>query len=104
MAKLGRARIKAKAKKGLVSVKMMAKHPMLSYQEAKRAKKKADFITNVTAAVDGTNVYEVSTSQFLSKNPYFKYSFNDKNYKGKKLAVTMTTLLGETKTFKATIK
>jgi sulfur-oxidizing protein SoxZ len=104
MGNLGRARIKAKAKKGTVGVKMMGKHPQLSHQEAKRAKKDADWITQVTATVDGKTVYEVSASQFLSKNPYFKFAFNDADYKGKQLEVTMATLLGEKKTFKAKIK
>jgi len=102
MANLGKARIKAKAKKGMVVVKMMAKHPQLSYQEAKKAKKKADFITSVVATTGGATVYEVSTSQFLSKNPYFKFDF--KGDKGGELEVTMTTLLGEKKTFKSKIK
>jgi sulfur-oxidizing protein SoxZ len=83
MANLGKARIKAKAKGGVVTVKAMAKHPQLSYQEAERAKKKADFITHIVAAVDGKTVFEVSTSQFLSKNPYLKFSFNGE--KGKKI-------------------
>jgi sulfur-oxidizing protein SoxZ len=82
----------------------MAKHPQLSYQEAQRAKKKADFITHIVASVDGKVVFEMSGSQFLSKNPYLKFSFKDEGYKGKKLDMTMATLLGEKKTFKGKIK
>lgn len=41
MANLGKARIKAKEKKGVVTVKMMAKHPQLSHQEAKKSKKRS---------------------------------------------------------------
>jgi sulfur-oxidizing protein SoxZ len=104
MANLGKARIKAKAKKGMVTVKSMMKHPQLSYQEAERAKKKADFITHIVASVDGTTVFEMSGSQFLSKNPYIKFAFNDNGYKGKKLEMTVATLLGEKKTFKGKIK
>ena len=48
---------------------------MLSYQEAERAKKEVNFITYVVAKVNGNIVYEVSTSQFLSKNPYMKFLF-----------------------------
>lgn len=69
-------RIKAKLKKGVVTVKAIAYHPMLSHQEAKRAKKDFNWITYVTATVNGNIVYEVSTSQFLSKNPYMKFAFN----------------------------
>jgi len=102
MANLGKARIKAKAKKGIVTVKAMAKHPMLSYQEAKKAKKKADFITHIMATVGGKAVFEVSTSQFLSKNPYLKFQFAGE--KGQELELSMATLLGEKKSFKAKIK
>jgi len=102
MAKLGKARIKAKSKKGVVTVKMMAKHPQLSYQEAERAKKKPDWITQITATVGGVVVFEVSGSQFLSKNPYYKFKFNGE--KGGQLDVAMTTFTGESKTFKAKIK
>ncbi|MCD4759193.1 MAG: thiosulfate oxidation carrier complex protein SoxZ [Arcobacteraceae bacterium] len=102
MANLGKARIKAKEKKGIVTVKAMAKHPMLSYQEAERAKKKADFITHIIGTVNGATVYEVSTSQFLSKNPYIKFEFAGK--KGDTLDLTMATLLGEKQTFSAKVK
>jgi sulfur-oxidizing protein SoxZ len=102
MANLGKARIKAKEKKGVVEVKAMAKHPQLSYQEAERAKKKADFITHIIATVDGETVFEMSGSQFLSKDPYMKFSFQGE--KGKELEMTMATLLGEKETFKAKIK
>jgi sulfur-oxidizing protein SoxZ len=102
MANLGKARIKAKAKKGMVTVKAMAKHPQLSYQEAKKAKKDVDFITHYVAKVDGNTVFEMSGSQFLSKNPYLKFKFNGE--KGGKLELTLATLTGEKQTFKAKIK
>jgi sulfur-oxidizing protein SoxZ len=68
-------KIKAKLKDGIVEVKALATHPMLSYQEAERAKKEANFITYIVAKVGGKIVYEASTSQFLSKDPYIKFSF-----------------------------
>lgn len=68
-------KIKAKLKDGIVEVKVLATHPMLSYQEAERAKKEPNFITYVVAKVAGKVVYEASTSQFLSKDPYMKFSF-----------------------------
>ena len=79
-----KTRIKAKEKKGVVKVTSMLKHDMLSYMEAKNASKKAgktveaNFITYVVAKVGDNVVYEASTSQFLSKNPYFKFMFNAK--------------------------
>jgi sulfur-oxidizing protein SoxZ len=68
-------KIKAKLKNGIVEVKALASHPMLSYQEAERAKKEVNFITYIVAKVGDKVVYEVSTSQFLSKDPYVKFSF-----------------------------
>jgi sulfur-oxidizing protein SoxZ len=109
MAKPGKTKIKAKLKKGIVTVKAMAKHSMLSYAEAKNASKKkkkdipANFITYITAKVDGKIVYEVSTSQFLSKNPYFKFAFKGGN-KGDKVEITWTDLSGATQTSTGKIK
>ena len=97
-----KTRIKAKAKKGIVTVKAMANHEMLSYQEAQKAKKEVNFITSIMATVNGQTVYEVSTSQFLSKNPYVKFKF--KGEKGDQLVFTWTDLKGNTRTDKAKIK
>lgn len=102
-----KTRIKAKLKKGIVTVKAMANHSMLSYQEAERAKKEANFITYLTAKVNDKIVYEVSTSQFLSKNPYMKFAFKADTVganKGDKIVITWVDLKGETQTSKAKIK
>ena len=96
-------RIKAKEKKGITTVKVMAKHPMMSYDEAKKKKKEANFIINMGAKVDSEVVYEVSTSQFLSKNPYMKFKFKGDN-KGKKLVMTWTDLKGKSKSGSKKIK
>lgn len=98
-----KSRIKVKEKKGVTTAKVLASHDMLSYDEAKRAKKEANFITYMIAKVDGKTVYEVSTSQFLSKNPFVQFSFKGAN-KGKKLEFTWTDLKGVTRTDKAKIK
>lgn len=98
-----KTRIKAKEKKGITTVKAMANHVMLSYAEAKRAKKEVNFITSMIAKVDGKIVYEVSSSQFLSKNPFVQFKFRGEN-KGKYLEFTWTDLKGNTKTDKKKIK
>ena len=109
MAKPGKTRIVAKSKKGKTTVKAVAKHAMLSNQEAKSASKKSgkevktNFITYITAKVDGKLVYEASTSQFLSKNPYLKFAFEGM-HKGKKIELTWTDLLGTSQTSTAKIK
>ncbi len=96
-------RIKAKEKEGITTAKVMAKHPMMSNVEAKKKGKEANFITYVIAKVGDEVVYEASTSQFLSKNPYLKFKFKGEN-KGKELIITWTDLSGKTKTDKKKIK
>jgi sulfur-oxidizing protein SoxZ len=102
-----KTRIKAKEKKGIVTVKALAKHPMMSYLEAKRAKKEANFITYVVAKVNGKIVYELSSSQFLSKNPYMKFAFKADvvgSKKGDKIEFTWVDLKGKTNTSTGKIK
>lgn len=96
-------RIKAKSKDGITTVKVMAKHPMLSYIVAEKKKKKANFITHVVAKLGDEVVYEVTTSQFLSKNPYLKFAFKGE-HKGEKVTITWTDLSGKTKTGSKKIK
>ena len=98
-----KTRIKAKLKKGVVTVKAMANHAMLSYQEAEKAKKEVNFITYMVAKVNDKIVYDVSTSQFLSKNPYVKFAFKGAA-KGDKIEITWTDLKGTTQTSSAKIK
>ena len=96
-------KIKAKLKNGIVEVKALATHPMLSFQEAERAKKEANFITYVVAKVGGKVVYEASTSQFLSKDPYMKFSFKGAAA-GDDLELTWKDLKGATDTSTEKIK
>lgn len=92
-----RTRIKAKLKREIVTVKAMARHEMLSYQEAQNAGKEVNFITHLVAKANGKTVYEVSTSQFLSKNPYIKFQFKADAYdvkKGDEIEITWVDLKG----------
>lgn len=95
---MAKTRIKAKLKKGIVTVKALSKHPMLSYVEAKRAKKEANFITFFKATVNDIVVYELSASQFLSKDPYMKFKFKAEEgiKKGDKVKIVWTDLKGNT--------
>ncbi|OCL83573.1 thiosulfate oxidation carrier complex protein SoxZ [Arcobacter porcinus] len=100
----GTTRIKAKVdKQGICEVKALAKHDMLSYQEAERAKKEANFITYLVAKVNGTIVYELSSSQFFSKDPFFKFSFTGAK-KGDQIELTWTDLKGNSDTTIEAIK
>lgn len=96
-------KIKAKARGGVVKVKAMAKHAMLTYRQAEKKGTEANFITSITATANGKVVYEVSTSQFWSKNPQFKFKFTGAE-KGDKITITWTDLKGNTESATKKIK
>jgi len=98
--------VKAKMIGDIVDVKAMAKHDMTTYDQAQKKTGKredANFITRITASVNGKLVYVVSTSQFLSKNHIFKFQFKGAS-KVYTLEVTWVDLKGNTVTEKAEIK
>jgi sulfur-oxidizing protein SoxZ len=88
-------KIKAKEKDGIVKVKALIKHPMLTYDQAKKKGVEANFITHITAKVGDKIVYDVSTSQFLSKNPMIKFKFKGAK-KGDELTISWVDLSGKT--------
>ncbi len=99
-------KIKAKVKDDIVKVKALFKHDMTTYDQAKGKTGNSDdanFITRVTASVGGKLVYEVSTSQFLSKNPILKFQFKGAG-KGDTLEITWVDRKGNTKTDSTKIK
>ena len=77
-------KVKAKLKKGNVSVKVLAKSPMAGKEEAAKKKIPVEFITHMTATVNGKVVWEASTGPFLSKNPYMQFVFNAEKAGAKK--------------------
>lgn len=101
-------KIKAKLKKGVVKVKAMAKHDMLTYDQAEKKtgnRDDANFITHISGTVNGETVFDMSTSQFLSKNPIFKFEFKGDTFKkGDKLLMTSTDLKGNVEKGKGKIK
>lgn len=102
---MGNMKIKAKAKDGIVKVKVMIKHAMMTYDQAKKKGMEANFITHISAKVGDKVVYDMSTSQFLSKDPLVKFKFKGAELKdGDKLAMTWTDLSGKTVTEDKKIK
>ena len=101
-------KIKAKLKKGVVSVKAMAKHDMTTYNQAEKKtgdRENANFITHISGTCNGETVFDMSTSQFLSKNPIFKFKFKGDSFKkGDKLVMTWTDRKGNTVTDEGKIK
>lgn len=82
--------IKVKIKNGVATAKMVFSHPMMTYNQAKTKTGNADdanFITHITGKVGDETVLDISTSQFFSKNPIFKFQFKADTFKiGKKLS------------------
>lgn len=101
-------RVRAKLKKDVVTVKLMAKHDMTTYNQAKKKTGNADdanFITHLSGTVNGKTVIDISTSQFFSKNPIFKFKFKGKDFKkGDKLVMKWVDRKGKSKESKAKIK
>jgi sulfur-oxidizing protein SoxZ len=76
--------IKVKIKDGVATAKMAFSHPMLTYNQAKSKtgnREDANFITHITAKVGTETVLDISTSQFFSKNPIFKFQFKCDTFK-----------------------
>ncbi len=101
-------KVKAKLKKGIVHVKSMAKHGMTTYNQAEKKTGNSDnanFITHISATCNGETVLDMSTSQFLSKNPIFKFKFKGDGFKkGDKLLMTWTDRKGKSDKGKGKIK
>ena len=86
-------KIKAREKDGIVKAKVAIIHDMLTYLQAKKKGLQTHFITHILATANKRVVYDVSTSQYLSKNPLIKFSFKGK--KGELLTVIYTQITGE---------
>jgi len=84
MSKFKVSKIKAKAKNGVCSIQMLFSHPMTTYRQAETKtgnSNDANFITQITGTVNGEVVLDISTSQFLSKNPIIKSKFKCSDFK-----------------------
>jgi len=84
------AAVKVKIKNGVAIAKMAFSHPMMTYNQAKSKtgnRDDANFITHITGMVGTETVLDISTSQFFSKNPIFKFKFKCDSFKvGRKLS------------------
>ena len=98
---------KAKLKNGVVSIKALIKNPSMTYDQAKKktgSRDNADFVTHLSATLNGETVADFSTSQFLSKNPIFKFEFKGIGAKGEKIELIAINNHGKTYKGKAKIK
>jgi sulfur-oxidizing protein SoxZ len=102
---MGNMKIKAKVKGDTLKCKVQAKHIMLPYNAAKKKGVDANFITYIVGKIGDKIIFEASTSQFVSKDPIFKFKAKaDGIKKGDKLEMTWTDLSGKTVTESKKIK
>jgi sulfur-oxidizing protein SoxZ len=100
-------KVKGKLKGGVVKVKAMAKHEMSTYNMAEKKtgnRDNANFITHISATINGETVWDMSTSQFLSKNPIFKFDLKGIGAKGDKIEMVAVDRKGNTLKGKGKIK
>lgn len=101
-------KIKAKLKHGVIKVKAMAKHGMTTYNMMEKKtgnRDDANFITHINGTINGETVFDMSTSQFLSKNPIFKFRVKAEGFKkGDKLLMSWVDRKGKTGKGKGKIK
>ncbi len=101
-------KVKAKLKNGIIKVKTMAKHDMTTFNMMEKKtgnREDANFITHITGTINGETVLDLSTSQFLSKNPIFKFQLKGETFKkGDKLLISWIDRKGKTGKGKGKIK
>lgn len=96
-------KVKAKLNGEITEVKILAESPMAGKEEAEKKKIPEEYITHMTAKVNGAVVWEASTGPFLSKDPYFKFLFKGAKA-GDKIVVDWVNNKGATKVVEETIK
>ncbi len=100
---MGKMKIKAKEKGGVVKVKAMFTSVMADKEEAEKKKIKPEFFTYIVAKANGKVVFDATTSGFMSENPLLKFSFTGAK-KGDELEFTLTDNNGKVTTGKKKIK
>ncbi len=100
---MGKAKIKAKEKKGVVKVKAMFTSLMADKEEATKKGIEASYIKQIVASINGAVVYEISMSGFMSENPLLKFKTKG-GKKGDKIEFVVTDNHGKSTTSKKKIK
>jgi sulfur-oxidizing protein SoxZ len=97
--------IKAKLKGDILKCTLQAKHEMMTDVAAKEKGVEANYITHMIAKVADRVVMEISTSQFLAKDPTFKFKVKANGIKsGDKIEVTWVDKSTKSLTESSTIK
>ena len=72
---MGKIKLKPKARKGVIKVKAIVKHPMeTGFRKDKKGELiPANHIDNVTVIHNGTKVVDADIGAAVSKDPYFQF-------------------------------
>jgi sulfur-oxidizing protein SoxZ len=72
---MGSIKLKPKARKGVIGIKALIKHPMETGQRKKKGKLvPANHIVHMVVSHNGTVVVDADIGSTVSKNPYFKFN------------------------------
>ena len=97
--------IKAKLKGDVLKCTVQAKHEMTTAIAAKEKGVEANYITHMVAKIGDRVVMEISTSEFVSKDPTLKFKVKANGIKsGDKIEVTWADKSGKSKTESAKVK
>jgi len=99
-------KVRAKAKKGVATVKCLISHPMeTGLRKNKKTGKKipAHFIQEVTCESNGTNVMTAHWSGAISKNPYLSFKYSGAK-KGDALKISWSDNTGKSDSLSAKVK
>lgn len=99
-------KIRAKAKKGVTTVKCLISHPMeTGLRKNKKTGKKipAHFVQEVMGTHNGNNVMTAHWSGAISKNPYLSFKFNG-GKKGDKVGISWSDNAGKSDSLTAKIR
>ena len=98
-------KIKAKLKSNVLKCTLQATHEMTTVVAAKENGAEANYITHIVAKVGNRTVMEISTSEFVSKDPTFKFKVKANEIKsGDKIEVTWADKSGKSVTESAKVK
>jgi sulfur-oxidizing protein SoxZ len=99
---MAKIKLKPKARKGVIKIKVLITHPMETGLRKKKGKiVPANFITDLNISVNGSQVVSSDVGSSVSKNPYFQFQVNGK--KGDKVVIAYNDNQGKsgTKTAKS---
>jgi sulfur-oxidizing protein SoxZ len=94
---MGKIKLKPKARKGIIGIKCLIKHPMETGLRKKKGKLvPANHIVRMVVKHNGSLIIDADIGSSISKNPYFK--FNVAGMKGDRIELTYKDSKGKTDT------